>query len=186
MQTIFRYVLFLFLLPFFMGCEESNVLIDNAGEDKLTVLIDAVTYTLPPKSHYRAFVEPGIHTFSVKDAEGKALDEGSFQLENGGLFNAAKAEYLIWSEWFGDMARKDSVLKQEWIKVEEMEIFGEFERIAGESLYVEQRWDFSVDEEMPESVRAWELTDKRWVVKKKLFRLEDAMLHYQSVSAPTE
>ena len=32
---------------------------------------------------------------------------------------------------------------------------------------------------------AWELTDKRWVIKRKIFRLEEALIHYQSVSAPS-
>ncbi len=178
-------ILIIVSIAAFSSCETGNVLLDNGGETPLRVTIDAVAYTMPAGSLLRIDLEPGLHQFSIKGEDQKILEEGSFQVVEGGTINAGKIEYLIWTEWYGDQGPKEEVLKQEWIKVDDTEIFGEFERIPGESIYMERRWDFNLDEDLPESVKAWELTDKRWVVKRKLFHLDDAMMHYQTVSAPT-
>lgn len=176
----------LFFAATLLSCEEEgNVLIDNSGEDQLQVMVDAVAYNMPAGSFIRVQLEPGLHSYSIKDESGEVQEEGSFTVVEGGLLNAAKEEYLIWAEWYGDMSMKETTLKQEWIKVDDIEIFGEFERISGEDAYLEKRWDQSIDEDLPESVMAWELTDKRWVIKRKIFRLQEALIHYQSVSAPS-
>ena len=132
------FVLFL-LAGFLMSCEEKgNVLIDNSGDQQLQVMVDAVAYNMPVGSSIRVQLEPGLHTFSIKDESGEVQEEGSFSVVEGGLLNAAKEEYLIWAEWYGDMSMKESTLKQEWIKVDDIEIFGEFERIPGEEVYLEK------------------------------------------------
>ncbi len=164
------------------SCEEKNVVLDNSGEESLQVSVNSITFTLPGKTYHRMTLEPGLHSLVIRDEEGKTLEESKFQLKEAGLINAAKGEYLIWTEWFGDQSKKETTLKQEWVKFGDLEIFGEFDQIAAEEVFVEQRWDFSIDEELPESVRGWELGEKRWVVKKKLFRLEDALKYYQAVS----
>lgn len=169
-----------------LSCEpDGNLLIDNSGEEACQVVVDAVAYNMPAGSNIRTTLEPGIHTYTIKNAEGKVRDEGSFTLTEAGMINAAGEKYLIWAEWYGDMSMKETTLKQEWIKVGDIEIFGEFERISGEDTYLEKRWDQDIDEDLPESVMAWELTDKRWVIKRKIFRLQEALIHYQSVSAPS-
>lgn len=184
MKKIFR--LFPLVLVFTLfSCEEDNVLIDNSGEEALQVSVDAIAYNMPPNSNVRMMLEPGLHSFVIKGEDQEIIEEGSFQVVEGGLLNVSKGEYLIWAEWFGDQSQKETTLKQEWIKVDDIEIFGEFDRIDDGAVYIEKRWDYSVDEELPESVRAWELTDKRWVIKRKIFRLADAMQHYQAVSAPS-
>lgn len=184
MNRLFRLFPLLLTLTLF-SCEEKNVLIDNSGEEALQVVVDAVAYNMPANSNIRVMLEPGLHTFTIKDSENELIEEGSFQVQEGGLLNVSKGEYLIWAEWFGDQTQKETTLKQEWIKVDDIEIFGEFDRIDDGAVYIEKRWDYNVDEELPESVRAWEFTDKRWVIKRKIFRLDDAMQHYQAVSAPT-
>ena len=186
MNKITGLIVILVLAVGLMSCEEEgNVLIDNSGEAQLQVMVDAVAYNMPAGSHIRVQLEPGLHSYSIKDESGEVQEEGSFTVIEGGLLNAAKEEYLIWAEWYGDMSMKETTLKQEWIKVDDIEIFGEFERISGEDTYLEKRWDQNIDEDLPESVMAWELTDKRWVIKRKIFRLEEALIHYQSVSAPS-
>ncbi|MDP5171796.1 MAG: hypothetical protein NWR72_16225 [Bacteroidia bacterium] len=185
MQLISRLLLIVAVAALMSSCEKDNVLIDNGGEEKLTVVVNAITYTMPPKTSFRVQLEPGTHSFSIKGEDGKELEEGRFQVTEGGLLNAAKTEYLIWAEWYGDPSKKEETLKQEWIKVDDLEIYGEFIRIPGEDIFVEKQWDYSIDEELPESVQAWEMGSKRWVIKRKLFRLDDAMQHYQTVSAPS-
>ena len=186
MNKITGLIVILVLAVGLMSCEEEgNVLIDNSGEAQLQVMVDAVAYNMPAGSHIRVQLEPGLHSYSIKDESGEVQEEGSFTVIEAGLLNAAKEEYLIWAEWYGDMSMKETTLKQEWIKVDDIEIFGEFERISGEDTYLEKRWDQNIDEDLPESVMAWELTDKRWVIKRKIFRLEEALIHYQSVSAPS-
>lgn len=167
-----------------LACEdEGNVMLDNAGESPLIVNVDGVRYSLPARSMKRIQIEPGMHRLTIQDPDGKTLEQADFRVGEGGLINAARARYLIWTELFGDQSVREEKLKQKWLEVGDTEIFGEFYQIPGEELYVEQRWDFGLDEAMPEKVRGWEISDKRWIIKRKLFREAEALAHYKTVSA---
>jgi hypothetical protein len=165
-----------------LGCSKGNVDLDNGGSQTLSVVIDQVSYVLPPRTGQLIELAPGPHTLEIRDSSGKTMDQTSFRIAEGGLINAARSPYIIWTDLYGDPALRATKLREEWIEIGKNSYFGEFERLDPEQYYVEKKWDYGLTEPFPDDLLGWEVTRDKWIVKKKLFREPDMVAAYQSIA----
>ncbi|TAE55300.1 MAG: hypothetical protein EAZ89_05745 [Bacteroidetes bacterium] len=172
----------LLLMLVFSACSQGNVDLDNAGSSTLHATVDELKYILPPRTYLRIKLEKGPHTLVVNDSSGKTLEQTTFRIEEGGLLNLAKANYIIWTDLYGDPALRPQKLKEDWLEIGKNTYFGEFERLDPSLLYVEQKWDYPLTEPFPDDLLGWEISKEKWIVKRKLFREPDLVAAYKSIA----
>lgn len=164
-----------------LACNQGNIEMDNAGEQPLRVVIDELAYQMPAGSFKRVELEAGRHTVTIENTEGKILDEGEFTVVEGGLLNLARTPYYIWVDLYGEASLREDKLKETWIEIGNESFFGEFEKISPENLYVERRWDFGLDEEFPDDLYGWKITQDKWLIRRKLFREQGLIDAYKDM-----
>lgn len=177
--------LLLSLVLFTIACEEGNIDLDNAGEEELYVQIDEIEYHMPPNSYKNIELKKGLHAISIKDASQKVLEESRIDVENGGLINLAKSSYVVWTELYGSSAFRNEKLNLAYFEVEtpdgKQKIWGEFERLDPEKLYLEAAWDYGLDEDFKEHLWRLDLIQDKYVIMRKVFREKDLFEEYKSL-----
>ncbi|MEO0896517.1 MAG: hypothetical protein AAFY71_08980 [Bacteroidota bacterium] len=180
-QIILLSIVSLFLL----SCEEGNIDLDNAGDDDLQVQIDEVKLNMPANSYKNISLEPGLHTLVIQDASGKVLDETRFKVEQGGLINLAKAPYVVWTELYGSTNLRKEKLKLDYYEIEtedgKQRIWGEFEKIEPEDFYVEQTWDYGLDQPFEDHLWRLDLIQDKYVIMRKIFREIELLEEYKAL-----
>ena len=163
------------------GCNQGNIDLDNDGDAPLIVVIDELSFQMESRSYKSIELAKGAHNLTLKDSTGKVLDEFTFRVLEGGLINLAKSEYLIWVDLYGDPNLRDTELKEDWITMGDNSFFGQFEQLDPSILYVEKKWDFGLSESFPNDLLGWQMTEERWIIKRKLFRKSDFIEAYNSL-----
>lgn len=164
-----------------LGCNQGNIDLDNAGENKLEVVIDELTIEMEAGQFQRMKLDKGRHTLTIKDAEGKVLEETTFRVVEGGLLNIAKSNYLIWTDLYGDPVLRESKLNEDWIEIGDQSFKGEFEKLDPGEIYVEKKWDYGLGEEFPDDLLGWEMGKEKYIIKRKLFREKDMVEAYNAL-----
>ena len=164
-----------------MGCNQGNIELDNAGEVPLQVVIDELPYQMPAKSFQRIELEPGRHRLVVRDMEGNVKGDTTFSVIEGGLINLAHHPYYIWVDLYGDATLRDQQLEEEWVTIGNESFFGQFEPVDSMPYYVEQRWDYGLDQDFPADLYGWKITQEKWIIKRKLFREEGLVDAYKNM-----
>lgn len=167
---------------------KGNVYIDNGGEEPLTVTIDQTPFSLQPGQRTLVEVEPGAHAISVKGEDGKVQRDTTVQIVQGGLINAAAAEFLVWKEVFAPQSTlelRKQLLKPGKLKINNFVYDVEHSYLPQSQLYVEQSWDLGLTEDFPKKVRGWDLeTDEQYMFKTKLVRKSDFAEVYMKAAKP--
>lgn len=163
------------------GCNQGNIDMDNSSDQDLIVLIDELQYDMKAESYTKIKLEKGVHTLIVQDASGKVLEEDSFRVYEGGLINLGKTNYLIWVDLYGDPELRKTKLEEDWLDIGEQSFFGQFERLDPSKLYVEQKWDYGLDDAFPDDLLGWQMTQERWIIKRKLFRETEFVQAYNAL-----
>ncbi len=184
LPSIFLLIPTLFLS--FLGCNGGNVVLDNAGEKALIVTVDELTYTIDAGAYEALDLEKGRHTISIKSAEGDSILQSTFSIEEGGFVNLAQSTYYIWTDLYGNTRNKAQHLNEDWLKIGEEEIFGEFTPLPKDQLYTEKAWDFGLLEDFPETRIGMELTDDKYILESKIFRESDLVDAYYEVTKEAE
>lgn len=170
---------------FTIACEEGNIDLDNAGEEELYVQVDEIEYHMPPNSYKNISLEKGLHTLSIKDGNRKLLEESRIDVENGGLINLGKSSYVVWTELYGSSKFRTDKLKLAYFDVEtptgKQKIWGEFERLEPEKLYLEAKWDHGLDEEFKDQLWRLDLIQDKYVIIKKVFREKELFEEYKGL-----
>ncbi|MEM7656833.1 MAG: hypothetical protein AAF399_11945 [Bacteroidota bacterium] len=163
------------------GCNQGNIDLDNDGPDRLTVVIDELTYSLEARAYQKIQLEKGVHTITIKDDEGKELENSTFRVYEGGLLNLAKSNYLIWVDLYGDPSLRDRELEEDWITIGDKSFFGQFEQLDPGEIYIEKKWDYGLSDGFPDDLLGWQMTEERWIIKRKLFRQQGFMDAYNAL-----
>ncbi len=179
-------LILLFSLSFFLlACDKGNIDLDNAGEEDLRVQIDEIKYDMPSNSYKNLSLDPGLHTLVIRDDQGKVLDESRFTVEEGGLVNLGKSAYVIWTELYGASELRKEKLELAYYEIETddgiQKIWGEFEKIEPEELYVEARWDYGLSEPFKDHLWRLDLIQEKYVILRKLFREKELLEEYKAL-----
>ena len=169
------------LLLLAVGCQTGNVELDNGGDAILQVTVDELTYRMGPADYRQIRLEAGVHSIIIQDVDGKTLEEGTFEVIEGGLINVAKSTYYIWVDLYGDAAQRKAQLNEQWLDIGNESFYGEFEVIEPDRLYVEKKWDYGLSDDFPDDVYGWKMTDQKWVIKRKLFREAELLNAYKEM-----
>ena len=163
------------------GCNQGNIDMDNASDQDLIVQIDELRIEMNKGAYTRIQLDEGMHKIIVQDAGGKVLEESSFRVYEGGLLNLGKTNYLIWVDLYGDPELRKSKLEEDWLDIGKQSFFGQFERVDPSKLYVERKWDYGLDEAFPDDLLGWQMTQERWIIKRKLFRETEFVEAYNAL-----
>lgn len=176
----------------FTACElveEGNVDLDNNGPDVLLVTIDELTYKMPDSSYVNLDLKPGFHQLVIKDENEKELETLTFEVVDGGLINLAKAQYYVWSDFYGDQSLREQKLNIQEVKINKVLYTGDFVPVDPEPLYVESkdRWDYGLSESFPGRLYDLVPKEERYKIRRKLYREQDLIEDYMSqVEQPEE
>jgi hypothetical protein len=178
-----RFLSWLLLLPaLWLGaCEKGNVELDNSSDQTLRIAIDELRYSVGPNSFAKVELPTGPHRVTVRNEANEIIADTTIRIIEGGLINLAGGEYLIWTDLYGNPELRKTKLNEEWIDIGDQSYFGEFERVDPEQLYVEREWDYGLEEPFPKDLLGWEMTQEKWVIKRKLFREADLVDAYTSL-----
>ncbi|MEM7368244.1 MAG: hypothetical protein AAF587_06545 [Bacteroidota bacterium] len=163
------------------GCNQGNIDMDNSSDQDLIVNIDELSYNMKAGQYTRIQLDKGVHKLVLQDEEGKVLEEESFRVYEGGLLNLGKNNYLIWVDLYGDPELRKSKLEEDWLDIEGDSYFGQFERLDPSKIYVERKWDYGLDDAFPDDLLGWQMTQERWIIKRKLFRESEFIEAYKSL-----
>ena len=182
------WILFITICLFAACGPKGNVYIDNGGEDVLTVVVDQTRHDLQPGQRTLVELVPGQHQISVAGPDGKVRRDTSVQIVDGGLINAAGAEFLVWKEVFAPQSSlelRKALLKPDKLSINNFVYEIEHMFLPNDQLYVEQFWDLGLMEDFPKKVRGWDLeADKQYMFKTKLVRKSDFAEVYMKASKP--
>lgn len=173
-------------LVLFASCEKGNVELDNAGDEFLFVTIDELRHDMPPRSMKLLELEKGAHKIVIQDKDGKNLEEDTFDVQKGGLINAARHSYIIWTDLYWASSYENSKLRETKLQEEPLEIdgqeyIGEFEKLDADKLYLESAWDYGLGEEFPASLWGLEFAQEKWSIKRKIFREKELAEAYMKL-----
>ncbi|MCI4671534.1 MAG: hypothetical protein MRZ79_25550 [Bacteroidia bacterium] len=184
-MQIQKFILLFAIALFTISCEEGNIDLDNGGEEELYVQIDEIKYHMPAGSYKNITLEKGLHSISIEDASGKVLDASRFDVEKGGLLNLGKTNYIVWTELYGSSQFRKDKLKLAYFEVETIDgpqkIWGEFERLDAEKLYMETRWDHGLNEDFKEQLWRLDLIQDKYVIVRKVFREAQLFEEYKQL-----
>ena len=164
-----------------VGCNQGNIDLDNASDQDLIVQIDELTIEMQKGTYKQIQLDNGMHKLSLQDASGKVLEETSFKVYEGGLLNLGKTNYLIWVDLYGDPELRKTQLDEDWMDIGNQSFFGQFERLDPSKIYVEKKWDYGLDEAFPDDLLGWQMTQERWIIKRKLFRQTEFVDAYNAL-----
>lgn len=173
-----------------MGCSEGNVVLDNASDEKRTLVLDGTTYELGANSSQIIELATGSHTLSIQDAEGESVQEGEFESQAGGIVNVGEHSYIIWKQFYGqDPQLREKYLNEGELEVDGMTFQGDFNVLDSTQLYIEQDWDYGLEENFPQKRFKLPVTtdEQKYVTKKKVVRKKDFLEAYKAlVMTPEE
>lgn len=185
MKNLLNFSLLL-LLSVFVACEQENIELDNAGDEFLHVTIDELRYDIPAHSLKMLDLKPGKHTIQVKNKDGKTLEDGTFDIQKGGVINVGKHSYIIWTDLYwasnvDDPKLRETKLQEEALEIDGQEYIGEFEKLDADKLYLESTWDYGLTEEFPASLWGLEFAQEKWSIKRKIFREKELAEAYMKL-----
>ena len=186
---LYRFFVLLLIGSFLTSCSpEGNVYIDNGGEETMTVVVDNIRHDLQPGQRVLVQLEPGPHRVTVAGPDGKIRSEENIQVVEGGLINAAGAEFLIWKEVFAPQSSlefRKTLLKPEKLKIDKLVYEVEYTMLPQDQLYIEKIWDLGLEESFPKTVHGWELeAEKQYMFKTLLVRKSDFPEVYMKAAKP--
>ncbi|MDX1908163.1 MAG: hypothetical protein SF053_14095 [Bacteroidia bacterium] len=173
------------LAAWMSGCSSPNVYMDNDSNQTVVVAVDELSFKMPPRSFHELKLDAGRHQLIVKDSANKVLDETTFTVIEGGLLNIGKSDYYIWTDLYGDAALDSLKLKEDFLEIGEVSLFGDFQKVDPSLYYVEKTWDYGLGEEFPEDLLGWNISKDRWIIKRKIFRAQDLIKAYYQLSKTT-
>lgn len=196
MMKKIKYFLLLVCSLTLVGCFESNSIehwIDNPTVNEIKIAIDGKELVIPAKSGVNYKFESGKHSMSYNnDTVNFNIDpEKSFAIINPTLSNYViyKIEYkkdsLLGA--ISDTIKSGSGKKDDINYVTQAIIDGELQEIEApfmpvNSLFInkdEYKWDYFLDEPIPDSIKARKLKSKS--VKTKIFREDDFSKHMHDI-----
>ena len=170
----------------FVACEQGNIELDNAGDEFLYVTVDELKHDLPAHSLKNIELKKGRHRLLIQNKDGKTLEEGTFDVQKGGVLNLAKHTYIIWTDLYWASSEENSKLRETKLQEEALEIdgqeyIGEFEKLDADKLYLESTWDYGLSEEFPSSIWGLEFAQEKWSIKRKIFREKELAAAYMKL-----
>ncbi len=167
------------------SCQTGNIELDNAGSSDLMVTLDdGVQFQMKAGSFQRIELEKNSpHKISIQDPAHETSRTETFRVEEGGLINLASTQYVIWTELYGSSERRREDLKEDYFEVAGEKLFGDFQFLPRKNdpqphIYYESQWDYGLDEDFPEDLLGWKITNKKAIPKRKIYREEELKEEY--------
>jgi hypothetical protein len=159
------------------GCGKGNIALDNSGKESVSFTIDKVEYSVAAGSTEFISLDPGKHTFTVNKG---TLKDVPFEVKESGLLHDGTSKYVTWKILYGLEKFRKSELKEDTLEVDSLLFFGDFTLYPDSQFYIEGKWDYGVNEPLPESKDLYVNSD--FLIKTKLFRKEDFIATYKKLS----
>ncbi len=175
-MIIVRWVLILSCCWLLTACG-SNVDLDNAGTEALRVSIGDQLHLVEAGKRVALSLKKGAHHIQVKNLGGQVVKDTTINVVKGGLINLAGGEYLVWKDIFSPqstVAFRKQLLNTQELKIDQTVYDIEYAMLPQNQFFVEQYWDYRLDEPFPKTVHGWELEgDNMYMFKTKLVRLDE-------------
>ena len=136
---------------------------------------------MPPGDYKNIELAKGTHQIVIKNQEGKELEGETFEVREGGLLNVAKGKYIIWTDLYGDPELRKTQLNEDWIYINDESYYGEFLQLPSDQIYMEKDWHFGLNEDFPDDLLGWEISQEKWIKRKKLFREQQLVEAYNKL-----
>lgn len=169
------YLLFVFVLGL-TACSQGNLYIDNPDTALKRVEVDGQKLVIEGKGAAILTVKGGKHKIVIRDENHQVLKDTLFYLGKGGLLRVAPARYVRWRELYGDEAYREKKLNKNKIEFGNWVFTGDFTEYNPKQLYIEQDWDFDLNQSFPKDRIGWDIPgNDKYIIKSKIYRIEDFM-----------
>lgn len=170
-----------FCLNGFWGCQNGNVILDNAGKDSIALTVDDKNYFVEAGGRQKIKLSPGVHSLKIRGKDAATVEEVSFTVDGGGVLNLALQDYYIWTDLYGDPKLKALHLNQADFVIDKKKYYGQFARLKPDNRYIEKIWDYDLDENFPNDIIGYEFTEEKYIIKSKIFREDELIEAYNAL-----
>ena len=170
-----------FCLNGFFGCQNGNVILDNAAGTSIALTVDDEKYFVEAGGRQKIQLDPGVHLLKIRGKDAEALEEVSFTVDEGGVLNLALSDYYIWTDLYGDPKLKALHLNQTDFVIDKKKYYGQFVRLKSDDRYIEKIWDYNLDENFPSDIIGYEFTEEKYIIKSKIFREKELIEAYNAL-----
>lgn len=180
---IVRFIAISLLFLFLIGCKENSssttLLIDNPTQLPMLIQIDETDYTIDSLSHLTIELPFGMHYMSFK--QGKfhpKINQKKMPFfitptnKKKLLINPSADTYVLTEQYY---SKKDLVIEYDKPKVINGYEFYDDPSVLN-ALYISSPYDYSLDEEFPETI--YLSSAKEEEIKRKIFRFNDYHRYY--------
>lgn len=170
-------------IPLFLllscGSEKAKLLLDNPTKKEITVKIGDKTYSLQSLEDETIELAAGKYPFETK--MGDKVIKGEVNVSADGVLNLTESEYIIWEDaYYSDNYQgMPSELQSDTILVDSTLCFGDLRKIEKDVYFIPKAWDYDVHTPFPDTIEIPQ--DKKYVIKRKIFRKKDFLKSYNEL-----
>jgi hypothetical protein len=161
------------LLSLLAACG-GNVEVDNGGNAYLKVYIDAQSYVLEPGMTKALSLDEACIASRSWTSRTRYCEIRSLRSAKAACSTSADQKYLIWKDVFSPQSTlpyRQELLDSRELVIDKKVFSIEYDTLPRNQLYVEQYWDYGLEESFPEKVYGWELDKgEKYMFKTKLVR----------------
>lgn len=163
---------YILLIVMLFSCN-SIVLIDNPTVEDINLKIDNVDYKIGANSSQTIELSKDNHYIFAISANGDTLANETVEIKVNGLLNISKNTYILWTDLYCAVEDydkfKNKLNLQDLIEIDGME-FEEIDFKLIDDVFIEEQWDYSLEEQMPDTVDVSET--EMYKIASKLYTLE--------------
>lgn len=157
-----------------------NIEVDNPRSEEVMFVVDGKEVKVPAKSKTELSLSAGRHQVKVVGHNGVEFQSGEFEVKEGGLLHSGSTDYIIWRQLYGLQANRQTLLNEDWLSLDSVKVHGDFKLYPDSVVYIEKSWDDGIDDQLPKETTLFITSD--FVIKSKIFRLEDFVHTYRQLS----
>ena len=167
-----------------LGCGGGNVVLDNARTEAVTFSFKGgETVEVEAEGRSSIDLEPGTHEVEIKLGDSVVADT-SFKLKTGGIVHSGGSRYVIWKQLYGLQNDRATLLNEKWVEVDSIRVYGDFTVYEPEWIFLEENWEYGLDDDFPESKTMYVTED--FQIESKVFRSQDMITYYKTLVAKPE
>jgi hypothetical protein len=175
-----KLLIILFIAATLLGACSKNIEVDNPRSEEVLFVVDGAETKVPAKSKTEMSLSAGRHEVKVLGHDGVQYQAGEFEVKEGGLLHSGGTDYIIWRQLYGLQADRQTLLNEDWLSLDSVKVHGDFKLYPDSVVYIEKSWDDGIDDELPKETTLFITSD--FVIKSKIFRLEDFVHTYRQLS----
>ncbi|MCB9202593.1 MAG: hypothetical protein H6604_06050 [Flavobacteriales bacterium] len=147
-------------------------LLDNPTSKPTVVELNDVKYHLQPYEQKKVDLNKGRNSIKIYDDKNKIIRDTFFNVETKrGVINPTFNKYYIFTQYYGHVENKDSLMLSESMNIDNKNYFGKIE--ADSTLFISDFY-FNLNEDFQKVIKNIDSLERR----KKIFRKKDFIDYY--------